>query len=54
MIPKSGGRFSDKIMHQRNMRMIPKNMPSGFDPMGGGRFSDKIMHQLKMRIKIPS
>jgi hypothetical protein len=23
--------------------MIPKSMPSGFDPMGGNRFSVKIM-----------
>jgi hypothetical protein len=23
--------------------MIPKSMPSGYDPMGGDRFSDKIM-----------
>jgi hypothetical protein len=23
--------------------MIPKSMPSGFDPMGGDRFSVKIM-----------
>jgi hypothetical protein len=23
--------------------MIPKSMPSGFDPMGGYRFSEKIM-----------
>jgi hypothetical protein len=23
--------------------MIPKSMPSGFDPVGGNRFSDKIM-----------
>jgi len=25
--------------------MIPKSMPSGFDPMGGNRFSEKIMRQ---------
>jgi len=26
--------------------MIPKSLPSGFDPMGGNRFSEKIMlHQ---------
>src|ERR1700722_5392544 len=25
--------------------MIPKSMPSGFDPMGGNRFSEKIMLQ---------
>ena len=23
--------------------MIPKSMPSGYDPMGGNRFTDKIM-----------
>jgi hypothetical protein len=23
--------------------MIPKSMPSGFDPTGGNRFSEKIM-----------
>ena len=23
--------------------MIPKSMPSGYDPMGGIRFSEKIM-----------
>jgi hypothetical protein len=34
MIPKSGYRFSDKIMRQQ--RMIPKS---------GYRFSDKIMRQ---------
>jgi hypothetical protein len=34
MIPKSGYRFSDKIM--RKYRMIPKS---------GYRFSDKIMHK---------
>jgi len=27
--------------------MIPKSMPSGFDPMGGNRFSDKIMLKTK-------
>jgi hypothetical protein len=26
--------------------MIPKSMPSGFDPMGGYRFSVKIMLKL--------
>jgi hypothetical protein len=35
MIPKSGPRFSDKIMRQ-DLRMIPKSGP---------RFSDKIMRQ---------
>jgi DNA-binding winged helix-turn-helix (wHTH) protein len=34
MIPKSGYRFSDKIM-LRNSSMIPKS---------GYRFSDRIMH----------
>jgi len=33
MIPKSGNRFSDKIMRKR---MIPKS---------GNRFSDKIMRK---------
>jgi hypothetical protein len=27
--------------------MIPKSMPSGFDPMGGRRFSGRIMRQPK-------
>ena len=27
--------------------MIPKSMPSGFDPMGGNRFSDKAMLKTK-------
>jgi len=35
MIPKSGYRFSDKIM-RKQMSMIPK---------GGYRFSDKIMRK---------
>ncbi len=35
MIPKSGDRFSDKIMRKR-LRMIPKS---------GNRFSDKIMRK---------
>jgi hypothetical protein len=26
--------------------MIPKSMPSGYDPMGGSRFSEKIMPHL--------
>jgi hypothetical protein len=34
MIPKSGNRFSDKIMLQGKSTMIPKS---------GNRFSDKIM-----------
>ncbi len=38
MIPKSGNRFSDKIMREQNS-MIPKN---------GNRFSDKIMLQQKL------
>ena len=25
--------------------MIPKSMPSSFDPMGGTRFSEKIMRK---------
>jgi hypothetical protein len=25
--------------------MIPKSMPSGFDPVGGTRFSEKIMRK---------
>jgi len=36
MIPKSGHRFSEKIMLQQNSRMIPKS---------GHRFSEKIMLQ---------
>jgi len=36
MIPKSGNRFSDKIMRKR---MIPKS---------GNRFSDKIMRKQEM------
>jgi hypothetical protein len=39
MIPKSGNRFSDKIMHQQKV-MIPKSV---------NRFSDKIMRQQKVR-----
>jgi hypothetical protein len=38
MIPKSGSRFSDKIMRQMKMSTIPKS---------GNRFSEKIM--LKQR-----
>jgi len=36
--------------------MIPKRMPSSFDPMGGDRFSDKIMLKTKNpdRDPIPS
>jgi hypothetical protein len=37
MIPKSGYRFSERIMHQRKC-MIPKS---------GYRFSEEIMHQRK-------
>jgi hypothetical protein len=33
MIPKSGRRFSDKIMHKRE----------GMTPKSGHRFSDKVM-----------
>src|SRR5438128_1282721 len=29
--------------------MIPKSMPSGFDPMGGTRFSEKIMRKQTAR-----
>jgi hypothetical protein len=39
MIPKSGNRFSDKIMRNEKTRMIPKS---------GNRFSDKIMLKEKM------
>jgi len=39
MIPKSGHRFSERIMRQLK-RMIPKS---------GHRFSEKIMRQLKKR-----
>jgi hypothetical protein len=39
MIPKSGNRFSDKIMRKQNIGMIPKS---------GNRFSDKIMRKQKM------
>ena len=38
MIPKSGNRFSDKIMLKQNS-MIPKS---------GNRFSDKIMLKEKL------
>jgi len=37
MIPKSGYRFSDKIVRKINERMIPKS---------GYRFSDKIMRKI--------
>jgi hypothetical protein len=37
MIPKSGGRFSEKIMRHAKS-MIPKS---------GGRFSEKIMRNVK-------
>ncbi|MCF6113766.1 hypothetical protein [Mesorhizobium muleiense] len=40
MIPKSGDRFSDKIMREPK-RMIPKS---------GDRFSDKIMREPKSMI----
>jgi hypothetical protein len=39
MIPKSGHRFSDKIMRKLNIDMIPKS---------GHRFSDKIMRKQKI------
>jgi hypothetical protein len=32
--------------------MIPKSMPSGFDPTGGNRFSDKIMLKSEIQTKI--
>jgi len=38
MIPKSGNRFSDKIMRHQ-MSMIPKS---------GGRLSEKIMRRQKI------
>jgi hypothetical protein len=38
MIPKSGNRFSDKIMLERTMSMIPKS---------GNRFSENIMLKQK-------
>jgi hypothetical protein len=38
MVPKSGNRFSDKIMLERTMSMVPKS---------GNRFSDKIMLKQK-------
>jgi len=40
MIPKSGNRFSDKIMREQR-RMIPKS---------GNRFSDKIMREQRPMI----
>jgi hypothetical protein len=47
MIPKSGNRFSDKIM-LKPRSMIPKSLPSDLI-RGWNRFSDKIM--LKPRIE---
>jgi len=44
MIPKSGNRFSEKIMLQLNIRMIPKKLAPDLI-RGGNRFSDKIMLQ---------
>jgi DNA-binding winged helix-turn-helix (wHTH) protein len=41
MIPKSGYRFSDRIMRQQKKRMIPKS---------GYRFSETIMRQQKIRM----
>jgi hypothetical protein len=32
--------------------MIPKSMPSGFDPMGGNRFFEKIMLQRNIQTVI--
>jgi len=43
MIPKSGYRFSDKIMLEP-MSMIPKK-PAPDLIRGGDRFSDKIMRE---------
>jgi len=45
MIPKSGNRFSDKIMLRKDC-MIPKK-PAPHLMRGGYRFSDKIMRQIK-------
>jgi len=45
MIPKSGHRFSDKIMRQQNS-MIPKK-PAPDLIRGGHRFPDKIMFERK-------
>jgi hypothetical protein len=42
MVPKSGNRFSEKIMLQQKS-MIPKKPAPGLDPGGGNRFSEKIM-----------
>jgi len=39
MIPKSGNRFSEKIMLQQELRTIPKS---------GNRFTQKIMLQQKL------
>jgi hypothetical protein len=39
MVPKSGNRFSDKTMRERNIGMVPKS---------GNRFSDKIMREQKI------
>jgi hypothetical protein len=39
--------FRDQIAGVHGKSMIPKSMPSGFDPMGGNRFSDKIMPRTK-------
>jgi len=42
MIPKSGNRFSDKIMLKQKASMIPKS---------GNRFSEKIMLKQKARAR---
>ena len=41
MTPKSGYRFSDKVMCRRKS-MTPKSMPSGLT-RGWAEFSDKVM-----------
>jgi hypothetical protein len=45
MIPKSGSRFSEKIMLKQ--KHDPEKLALGLDP-GGSRFSEKIM--LKQKI----
>jgi hypothetical protein len=39
MIPKSGNRFSDKIMRKQNIAMVR---------ISGNRFSDNIMREQKI------
>ena len=48
MIPKSGNRFSEKIMLKQK-RMIPKK-PAPDLIRGGNRFSEKIMLEQKRMI----